>query len=85
MGTGRRRLLGCSGLGRLLVAGLVLGIWGGLALARIMASCLYQIPPTDLVTFTVVPALLLVVAVAASWLPARRGTRIHPITAMRAE
>ena len=74
-----------AGALRPVVAGLVLGIGGGLALSRIMASFLYQIPPTDLVTFTVVPALLLVVAVAASWLPARRGTRIHPITAMRAE
>jgi predicted lysophospholipase L1 biosynthesis ABC-type transport system permease subunit len=66
-------------------AGLVLGILGGLALSGFLRSLLYEVPPTDPVTFSVVPLLLLGAALLASWLPARRGTRVDPIKAMRAE
>ena len=65
--------------------GLVLGIGGSLMLSRLMGAFLYDVPATDPVTFTVVPLLLLGAALAASWFPARRGTRVDPVRAMRAD
>jgi ABC-type lipoprotein release transport system permease subunit len=46
---------------------------------------LYEIKPTDPLTFTAVSLLLLVVALLASWLPARRAAKADPIVALRAE
>jgi predicted permease len=63
------------------VGGLVLGV----ALTRIMANMLYEVSSTDWQTFTVVSVLLLVVAMAASYLPARRATRVDPMIALRNE
>jgi putative ABC transport system permease protein len=65
--------------------GVVLGVGGALAATQLATSLLYGVAPRDPLTFVGVVALLLLVALGASWLPARRATRVHPITALRAE
>ncbi len=66
----------------LIAAGLGLGMLGSLALARLIASLLYGVTPLDVVTFAAVALLLSAVAVLASYLPARRATRIDPMLAL---
>jgi ABC-type antimicrobial peptide transport system permease subunit len=79
-----RRMVVRQGLG-LVVTGLVIGLAGALALVRVMSSLLYGVEPTDPLTFLSVAAVLIGVAIAASYLPARRATRVDPIIALRAE
>jgi predicted permease len=64
-----------------LVIGLVLAAWG----SRAIASMLFGVGPRDPVSLASVALLLGVVAVAASWLPARRAARVDPVTALRAD
>jgi predicted lysophospholipase L1 biosynthesis ABC-type transport system permease subunit len=66
-------------------AGAAAGLVGALALARLMTGLLYQVAPADPATFAAVCALLTMVALAAAWLPARRATRVDPLSALRAE
>jgi putative ABC transport system permease protein len=61
------------------------GIVAGLALTRLMQSLLYEVRPADPVTFSLVSALLLATAAAASYVPAHRATRVDPVMAMRTE
>ena len=70
---------------RLVLIGLGLGLIGALTLTRVMQSLLYGVTPTDPVTFAVVSALLLTVALFASWLPARRAAGTDPTEALRAD
>jgi len=70
---------------RLVAIGVVLGIAGALALTRFLAGQLYGVRPTDPFTFTAVTALLALVALAATWLPARRAARVDPMIALRNE
>ena len=65
--------------------GLALGVIGAFAATRLAASMLYGITPRDPLTFVGVVALLVLVALGASWLPARRATRVDPMIALRAE
>jgi putative ABC transport system permease protein len=65
--------------------GAVVGISVALALSRIMGSLLYGISPRDLVVFGGVPVLLLSVALAATYLPARRAAKVDPMVALRYE
>ena len=65
--------------------GVVVGVAGALAATQLAASLLFGVAPRDPLTFVVVVALLALVAFGASWLPARRATRVDPITALRAE
>jgi len=65
--------------------GVFFGVIGALAATRLIAGMLYGITPLDPLTFVAVVALLVLVALGASWLPARRATRVDPITALRAE
>jgi ABC-type antimicrobial peptide transport system permease subunit len=72
------------GLG-LVTVGLVVGLGGAVVLTRFMQSMLYGVTPTDPLTFVGVSGLLVLAAASASLIPARRATRIDPITALRAE
>ena len=65
--------------------GSVIGILGALSLSRLMASQLYGVRPTDPVTFITVAALLMMVSLAASYIPARRAMRVDPMIALRYE
>jgi len=67
------------------VAGTVVGILLAVFLARSIESLLYGVAPTDPLTFAGVCALLLGIALAACWLPARRAARLDPLIALRTE
>ena len=69
----------------LVVTGLLLGTVLALALSRVLASLLFDLSPTDPATFAVIAFVLACVAALASWLPARRATRVDPLRALRAE
>jgi predicted permease len=66
-------------------AGCAIGMVAGAALALLVRSFLFGIQPLDPVTFTVVPALLFVVAFLASWLPGLRASSVEPSEALRAD
>jgi ABC-type antimicrobial peptide transport system permease subunit len=70
---------------RLTVLGLIAGLAGAAALTRVMASMLYGVSPLDPATFVLVGVVLALVAVLASYFPARRATRVDPVVALRAE
>lgn len=69
----------------LVAMGVMVGGAGAMALTRFMTSLLYGVEPTDPVTFAAVVSLLTAAGVAASYVPARRATRIDPVVALRAE
>ena len=70
---------------RLAGIGLALGLVGALAATRLLSSLLFRVRPTDTITFTAVSLILQVVALLASYLPARRATRVDPMVALRYE
>jgi putative ABC transport system permease protein len=78
------RLIIGQGL-RLAIIGIVIGLAGSFALTRLMASQLYGLSATDPWTFIGVSIVLLTVALAACFIPARRATRIDPVVALRYE
>jgi len=69
----------------LTVIAMALGLPSAFAVAGLFRSFLYGIAPHDVMTFTVVPLFLGVVALVACWIPARRATRIDPQSALRYE
>jgi putative ABC transport system permease protein len=69
----------------LIALGMLVGLAGGYGLARVMASQLFGISPTDPLTYATVTGTLVVTALLASWLPARRASRVDPIEALRSE
>jgi len=78
------RLVFASG-GRVVLAGLGLGVAGALALSRLIESQLYGISARDPLVYGGLGCLFSVVAALACWLPARRAAKVDPITALRAE
>jgi putative ABC transport system permease protein len=69
----------------LAVVGIAVGLAAALGLTRLMASLLYQVRAADPLTFVAVPVVLIGVTVVASYLPARRATRVSPTTALRTQ
>jgi putative ABC transport system permease protein len=64
---------------------LVVGILGAAAVTRLMGSLLFGVGPTDPLTFSLMAAILLAVALVASYIPARRAARVDPMVALRNE
>ena len=69
----------------LALAGIVLGVGAALAMSKVIGSLLYGVSPHDPLTFVAASVLLLLVAATATWIPARRATRIEPMEALRYE
>jgi len=87
LGAGRREILRLV-LGQgmaLVIPGLILGAAAAFAVSRLIASFLYGVAPTDVTTFLTVAVLLVLVTGLASWVPARRATRVDPLDALRSE
>jgi putative ABC transport system permease protein len=78
------RLVVGEGL-KLSAVGIVIGLIGALAVTRVMASLLVGVNPTDPATFAAIVALFGIIAMAASWMPARRASRLDPMAAIREE
>ena len=67
------------------MVGVAIGLCGAFALTRLLTDALFNVSATDPATFTVIPLLLIGVALAASYLPARRATKVDPLAALRHE
>ncbi|MGH9411255.1 MAG: ADOP family duplicated permease [Vicinamibacterales bacterium] len=78
------RMIATRGM-TLTLAGAAIGFAGALALAPVLKSLLFEVTPTDPVSYASVVALLAIVALAACWLPARAATRVDPAEALRVE
>jgi len=70
---------------RMTLIGALLGLAAALALTRVMKSLLFNVSPTDLATFVSITSLLVVVAFLASYIPARRATKLDPLMSLRHE
>jgi predicted permease len=70
---------------KLTMLGVVLGIAGAIAVTRLMSSLLFAVTPTDTATFVMASSALILVALLACYLPARRATKVDPLVALRYE
>lgn len=69
----------------LTLLGVVIGLGGAVALTRVMKTFLFTVSATDPLTFILIPFLLVMVALLACWLPARKATQVDPLTALRCQ
>ena len=79
-----RRMILVQGL-RLAAVGIAFGLLGAFGITRIIGTLLYDVTPTDPISFGLVAVVLAAVAAAASYLPARRATHVDPVVSLRGE
>ena len=77
-------LIGRDGI-KMLGAGIVLGIGGAFVAGRVLSALLFQVKPSDPLTFALIPLILVFVAFLACWFPARRAAKVDPMVALRHE
>ena len=70
---------------RIVIMGVILGIAVAIPATRLLRGLLFNVPPNDPATFVAIGVMLSVVASFASYLPARRGTRIDPVVTLKSE
>jgi putative ABC transport system permease protein len=70
---------------RMISLGLFIGLAGASALTRLLSGMLYAVKPGDPLTFALVSAFLVAIALLACWLPARSATRVDPVVSLRYE
>ena len=70
---------------KLVLIGVGVGLAGALALTRLMTTLLFNVTPTDAMTYTTVAVALILVALIACCIPARRATKVDPLVALRFE
>jgi putative ABC transport system permease protein len=70
---------------KLTAMGVLLGLGGSVALTRLMETLLFEVSATDPLTFVVIALLLSFVSLVSCWIPARRATKVDPMTALRCE
>ena len=87
LGADRRSVLRMvlAGGARIVAAGIAFGLVGALLLTRVLSGLLFGVSERDPLTFVMVAATLMIVAMAACWIPARRAVRVEPVMALRGE